>query len=163
YAPMNHSKFPLHKVYAAEPPKSQPVLTTAARTGNPQQALKDKGFIDSGFSRHMTGNMSYLFDFEELNGGYVAFGGNLKGGKIAGKDLYYWPRNLLTLKVKIIRCDNETEFKNADLTQVCGLNGIKREFSVPRTPQQNRIAERKNMTLIEAARTLLADSLLPIP
>nr|GFB22134.1 retrovirus-related Pol polyprotein from transposon TNT 1-94 [Tanacetum cinerariifolium] len=41
--------------------------------------------------------------------------------------------------------------------------GIKREFSVPRTPQQNGIAERKNKTLIEAARTLLADSLLPIP
>nr|GFC78850.1 retrovirus-related Pol polyprotein from transposon TNT 1-94 [Tanacetum cinerariifolium] len=37
------------------------------------------------------------------------------------------------------------------------------EFSVPRTPQQNGIAERKNRTLIEAARTLLADSLLPIP
>nr|GFD18518.1 putative ribonuclease H-like domain-containing protein [Tanacetum cinerariifolium] len=41
--------------------------------------------------------------------------------------------------------------------------GIKREFSVPRTPQQNGIAERKNRTLIEAARTLLADLLLPIP
>nr|GFC17610.1 ribonuclease H-like domain-containing protein [Tanacetum cinerariifolium] len=38
-----------------------------------------------------------------------------------------------------------------------------REFSVPRTPQQNGIAKRKNRTLIEAARTLLADSLLPIP
>nr|GFB24116.1 retrovirus-related Pol polyprotein from transposon TNT 1-94 [Tanacetum cinerariifolium] len=44
-----------------------------------------------------------------------------------------------------------------------GLKGIKREFSVPRTPQQNGIAERKNTTLIEAARTLLADSLLFIP
>nr|GEW28633.1 putative ribonuclease H-like domain-containing protein [Tanacetum cinerariifolium] len=43
------------------------------------------------------------------------------------------------------------------------LKGIKREFSVPRTPQQNGIAERKNRTLIEAARTMLADSLLPIP
>nr|GEW80865.1 ribonuclease H-like domain-containing protein [Tanacetum cinerariifolium] len=41
--------------------------------------------------------------------------------------------------------------------------GIKREFSVPRTLQQNGIAERKNRTLIEAARTMLADSLLPIP
>nr|GEV19273.1 retrovirus-related Pol polyprotein from transposon TNT 1-94 [Tanacetum cinerariifolium] len=41
--------------------------------------------------------------------------------------------------------------------------GIKREFSVPRTPQQNGIAERKNITLIEAARTMLADLLLPIP
>nr|GEZ52859.1 uncharacterized mitochondrial protein AtMg00810-like [Tanacetum cinerariifolium] len=71
--------------------------------------------------------------------------------------------NLLSLKVKIIRCDNETEFKNADLNQFCGLKGIKREFSVPRTPQHNGIAERKNRILIEAARTLLADSLLPIP
>nr|GEW00234.1 retrotransposon protein, putative, unclassified [Tanacetum cinerariifolium] len=41
---------------------------------NPQHTLKDKGVIDSGCSRHMTGNMSCLFDFEELNGGYVAFG-----------------------------------------------------------------------------------------
>nr|GEX05577.1 retrovirus-related Pol polyprotein from transposon TNT 1-94 [Tanacetum cinerariifolium] len=42
------------------------------------------------------------------------------------------------------------------------MKGIKREFSVPRTPQQNGIAERKNKTLIEATRTMLADSLLPI-
>nr|GEU46892.1 ribonuclease H-like domain-containing protein [Tanacetum cinerariifolium] len=53
--------------------------------GNPQQALKDKGVIDSGFSRHMTGNISYLSDFEAFNGGYVSFGGNPKGGKISGK------------------------------------------------------------------------------
>nr|GEX59931.1 uncharacterized mitochondrial protein AtMg00810-like [Tanacetum cinerariifolium] len=43
-----------------------------------------------------------------------------------------------------------------------GMKGIKREFSIPRTPQQNGIAERKNRTLIEVARTILADSLLPI-
>nr|GEW70148.1 hypothetical protein [Tanacetum cinerariifolium] len=54
--------------------------------GNPQHAFKDKGVIDSGCSRHMTGNISYLFDFEEINGGYVAFGGNPKGGKITCKD-----------------------------------------------------------------------------
>nr|GFC13442.1 putative ribonuclease H-like domain-containing protein [Tanacetum cinerariifolium] len=71
--------------------------------------------------------------------------------------------NLLSFKVKIIRCDNGIEFKNTDLNQFCGLKGIKREFSVPRTPQQNDIAERKNRTLIEVARTLLADSLLLIP
>nr|GEW25781.1 ribonuclease H-like domain-containing protein [Tanacetum cinerariifolium] len=53
--------------------------------GNPQYTLKDKGVIDSGCLQHMTWNMSYLFDFEELNGGYVAFGGNPKGGKISGK------------------------------------------------------------------------------
>nr|GEU66940.1 hypothetical protein [Tanacetum cinerariifolium] len=51
--------------------------------GNPQYALKDNGVIDSGCSRHMTGNMYYLSDFQELNGGYVAFGGNPKGGKIS--------------------------------------------------------------------------------
>nr|GEU89610.1 ribonuclease H-like domain-containing protein [Tanacetum cinerariifolium] len=53
--------------------------------GNPRHALKDKGVIDSGCSRHMIENMSYLSDFEEINGGYVAFGGNPKGGKISGK------------------------------------------------------------------------------
>nr|GFC78707.1 hypothetical protein [Tanacetum cinerariifolium] len=49
------------------------------------------------------------------------------------------------------------------IENLLSLKGIKREFSIPRTPQQNGIAERKNRTLIEAARTLLADSLLPIP
>nr|GFB03991.1 ribonuclease H-like domain-containing protein [Tanacetum cinerariifolium] len=49
------------------------------KKGNPQQALKDKCVIDSGCSRHMIGNISYLSDFKELNGGYVAFGGNPKG------------------------------------------------------------------------------------
>ncbi|GKA79165.1 ribonuclease H-like domain-containing protein [Tanacetum coccineum] len=42
--------------------------------GNPQMELQDQGVIDSGCSRHMTWNMSYLTDFEEINGGYVAFG-----------------------------------------------------------------------------------------
>ncbi|GJZ13029.1 putative ribonuclease H-like domain-containing protein [Tanacetum coccineum] len=41
------------------------------------------------------------------------------------------------------------------------LKGIKREFSVAKTPQQNRVTERKNKTLIRAARTMLAGSLLP--
>ncbi|GJV85384.1 putative ribonuclease H-like domain-containing protein [Tanacetum coccineum] len=53
--------------------------------GNPQQDLKDKGVIDSGCSRHMTRNISYLTDYEEIDGGFVAFGGNSKGGKITGK------------------------------------------------------------------------------
>nr|GEY84869.1 ribonuclease H-like domain-containing protein [Tanacetum cinerariifolium] len=258
--------------------------------GNPQYALKDKRIINSGCLRHMTGNMSYLSDFKELNGGCVAFGGNLKGGKIYGKgkiktckldfdDVYFvkelkfilfrvsqmcykknsvlftdteclvlspdfklpdeiqvllrvprennmynvnlknivssvdltclfkkltidesnlWHRRLshinfktinklvfflatkdetspilktfitglenqISLKVKVIRSDNENEFKNNDLNQFCRIKGIKREFSVPKTPQQNGNAEKKNMTLIEAATTMLADSLLPIP
>nr|GFA35398.1 hypothetical protein [Tanacetum cinerariifolium] len=65
---------------------SSPKVTAAkAQVGNLQYALKDKGVIDSGCSRHMTGNIFYLSNFQELNGGYVAFGGNLKGGKILGK------------------------------------------------------------------------------
>nr|GEV74499.1 hypothetical protein [Tanacetum cinerariifolium] len=76
---INHSQSPKPSNF---PPK---VTTVKAPMGNPQQALKDKGIIDSGCSRHMTGNMSYLSDFEEINGGYVAFGGNPKGGKISGK------------------------------------------------------------------------------
>ncbi|GKB02833.1 putative ribonuclease H-like domain-containing protein [Tanacetum coccineum] len=53
--------------------------------GNPQQDLRDKGVIDSGCSRHMTGNKSYLTDYEEIDRGFVAFRGNSKGGKITGK------------------------------------------------------------------------------
>nr|GEU72418.1 putative ribonuclease H-like domain-containing protein [Tanacetum cinerariifolium] len=356
------------RAHAAQAPVVSAAQGEQGTWGNPKHALKDKGVIDSGCSRHMIWNMSYLSDFEEINGGYVAFGGNPKGGKITGKgkikigrldfeDVYFvkelkfnlfsvsqmrdkknsvpftdteclvlspdfklpdesqvllrvhrennmynvnlknivpsrdltclfakekinesnlWYRRLghinfktinklvkgnlvrglptkvfendntcvackkgkqhrasyktkpvssvdqplfrlhidlfgptfikslnkksyylvitddynrftwvfflatkdknspilktfitslktqLSLKVKVIRSDNGTEFKNSDLNQFCGLKGIKREFSVPRTPQQNGIAERKNRTLIEAAKTMLADSLLPI-
>nr|GFA23021.1 hypothetical protein [Tanacetum cinerariifolium] len=274
------------------------VLDHVFRTTSASMTLKRFDYNDAlGRSKNMTGNISYLSNFEELNGGYVAFGGNPKGGKISGKgkiktgkldfdDVYYvkelkfnlfsvsqmcdkknnvlftdteclvlssnfklpdatqvllrvprennmynvnlkniipfgdltclfakatldefnlWHRrlgpvkiktinklvkgilledyllkflqmilpvllvrranntkpliflgiflatkdetasvlktfiigleNLLSLKVKIIQCDNGTEFKNADLNQFCGLKGIKREFSVPRTPQ----------------------------
>ncbi|GJY12669.1 putative ribonuclease H-like domain-containing protein [Tanacetum coccineum] len=69
--------------------------------------------------------------------------------------------NLIDLRVKVIRCDNGTEFKNRVMNQFCEMKGIKREFSVARTPQQNGVAERKNRTLIEAARTMLADLKLP--
>ena len=48
------------------------------------------------------------------------------------------------------------------MDEFCAKKGIKREFSIARTPQQNGVAERKNRTLIEAARTMLADSQLPI-
>ncbi|GJX59319.1 hypothetical protein Tco_0290709 [Tanacetum coccineum] len=53
--------------------------------GNPQKDLQDQGVIDSGCSGHMKGNMSYLTDYKEIDEGYVAFGGNPKGGKITGR------------------------------------------------------------------------------
>ncbi|GJX33642.1 retrovirus-related pol polyprotein from transposon TNT 1-94 [Tanacetum coccineum] len=291
-------------VYAARP---KAVLNAVkGKQGNPQQNLLEKGVIDSRCSRHMTWNMSYLTDFEEIDRGYVAFRGNPKGGKITGRvprknnmysvdlknivpkggltylfakatsdesklwhmrlghinfktmnklvkgnlvrglplklfennqtyvacqkgkqhrascksktvssisqplhmlhmDLFgptfvkslmkkmyclvvtddysrfSWVfflatkdetsgilksfitrvENLIDQRVKVIRCDNGTEFKNKEMNQFCERKGIKREFSVARTPQQNGVAERKNRTLIEAARTMLADSKLP--
>ncbi|GJS17674.1 putative ribonuclease H-like domain-containing protein [Tanacetum coccineum] len=218
--------------------------------------------FDSGCSRHMTGNKSYLTDYQDIDGGFVAFAGSPKGGKITGKvgltclfakatvdesnlwhwrlghinfktmnklvkgnlvrglpfkdfendhscvacqkgkqhkascktklvssishplqmlhmdlfgptfvrsinhkiyclvvtndysrfswvfllaygcdsgdplNLLYWHRKPINHKVKIIRCDNGTEFKNNDKNQFCGIKWIKREFSVARTPQQ---------------------------
>ncbi|GJR22116.1 putative ribonuclease H-like domain-containing protein [Tanacetum coccineum] len=77
------------------------------------------------------------------------------------KDFIRQIENQLNQKVKTIRCDNGTEFKNRDVIEFCGSKGIKREYSNARTPQQNGVAERKNRTLIEAARTMLADSFLP--
>ncbi|GKB49353.1 putative ribonuclease H-like domain-containing protein [Tanacetum coccineum] len=348
-------------------PKTEVLDHVSKHNSNPQMDLQDKGMIDSGCSRHMTGNMSYLTDYEEIDGGYVAFGGNLKGGKITRKctiktgnldfkNVYFVrelqfnlfsvsqmcdkknsvlfndtkcivlspnfklidesqvllrvPRknnmysvdlknivpkggltclfakatsdeskllhrrlgylniktmnklvkgnlvrglpsklfkndqtcvacqkgkqhrasckskiensislplhllhmdlfgptfvkslmkkmyclvviddfsrftwvfflatkdetsgilksfitgieNLVDHKVKVIRCDNGTEFKNREMNQFCEMKGILRQFSVARTPQQNGVAERRNRTLIEAARTMLADSKLP--
>ncbi|GJY92385.1 putative ribonuclease H-like domain-containing protein [Tanacetum coccineum] len=69
--------------------------------------------------------------------------------------------NQLNHRITIIRSDNGTEFKNRDMLEFCRNNGIKQEYSNARTPKQNRVAERMNRTLIEAARTMLADSLLP--
>ncbi|GJW34503.1 hypothetical protein Tco_0054535 [Tanacetum coccineum] len=68
--------------------------------GNPQMDLQDKGVIDSGCSRHMTGNMSYLTNYEEIDGGYVAFGGNPKGGKLYdNKGQHKWYTGLMVLQV----------------------------------------------------------------
>nr|GEX05361.1 putative ribonuclease H-like domain-containing protein [Tanacetum cinerariifolium] len=95
------------------------------------RALKDKQIVNSGCSKHMTGNKAHLADYQEFKGGSVAFGGS--NGRITGKG-----------KIK----DGM-------------LKGIKREYSNAITPQQNEVAKRKNRTLIEAARTMLADSFLP--
>ncbi|GJR11675.1 putative ribonuclease H-like domain-containing protein [Tanacetum coccineum] len=98
----------------------------------------------NGCSRHMTSNIVYLSDFKKFDGGYVAFGGE----------------NPVDKKEKLIRSDNGTEFKNRVMDDFCREKGIKREYSLARTPQQNGVAERSNRTLIEDARTMLADSKL---
>ncbi|KAD3067893.1 hypothetical protein E3N88_35773 [Mikania micrantha] len=67
-----------------------------------------------------------------------------------------------SLPVKRVRSDNGTEFRNHILDEFYLSKGIKRQYSIPRTPEQNGVVERKNRTLIEAARTMLADSGLPL-
>jgi hypothetical protein len=64
-------------------------------------------------------------------------------------------QNKFDAKVKRIRSDNGTEFKNTQVKDYLDEEGIKHEFSAPYTPQQNGVAERKNRTLIEMARTML--------
>ncbi|GJY73701.1 putative ribonuclease H-like domain-containing protein [Tanacetum coccineum] len=225
------------KFYTARPkavntarPNSAVVNVVRANQGHPQK--EDQGYVDSGCSRHMKGNMSYLSDFKEFDRGYVTFRGGAKGGKITGKgtlktadesqvllkiprrnnmysvdmrnifpkkslnylvakstldesmlwqmrlgqvnfktinklvkenlvrvqgsELYYsafihvayglvWSNlcktsvilksfiteteNLVDKKVKIIRCDNGTEFKNRVMNEFCENKGIKKEFS----------------------------------
>ncbi|GKD47272.1 ribonuclease H-like domain-containing protein [Tanacetum coccineum] len=111
-------------------------------------------------------------DYEEIDGGYVAFGGNPNGGKITGKatkddtsgtlkSFITGIENLVDHKLKVIRCDNGTEYKNREMNQFCEMKGILRQFSIARTPQQNGVTKRRNMTLIKAARTMIADSKLP--
>ncbi|GJZ85742.1 ribonuclease H-like domain-containing protein [Tanacetum coccineum] len=94
-----------------------------------------------------------------------------------GEDCKKYSKSLLLLVVKLLllvlvttarrvsavsyKCDNGTKFKNKEMNRFCERKGIKREFSVARTLQQNGVAERKNRTLIEAVRTMLADSRLP--
>jgi hypothetical protein len=59
------------------------------------------------------------------------------------------------IKVKKIRSDNGTEFKNSQIEGFLEEEGIKHEFSSPYTPQKNGVVERKNRTLLDMARTML--------
>nr|GEW77775.1 hypothetical protein [Tanacetum cinerariifolium] len=90
---------------------SSPKVTAA-------KASVDKGVIDSGCSRHMTGNMSYLSDFPEMNGGYVAFGGNPKGGKILGKGKIKTDFKLADESQVLLRVPREKNMYNVNLKDI---------------------------------------------
>nr|GEV68888.1 hypothetical protein [Tanacetum cinerariifolium] len=212
------------------------------KAGSSQKKIDDKGYWDSGCSRHMIGNISYLSNYEPFDGGYVSFECIVLGRDFKLLDdanvllktprrlghLYFKTMNKLvrynlvrglptkcfendhtctaclkgkqhkaSCKSKLLnyvtkpqhtlhmdlfgptsvssishkwyclvvtddfsRCDNEGEFKNKEMSDFCLQKGIKREFSNARTPQQNGVAERRNRTLIEAARIMLADAKL---
>nr|GEY83764.1 ribonuclease H-like domain-containing protein [Tanacetum cinerariifolium] len=124
----------LHQQLLLSP--QQVVLGNHIEKENPFSDVEDEEIFDSGCSRSMT-------DTECL---------------VLSKDFKLPDESMM---VKAIRCDNGSEFKNALMIKLSGSKGIKREYSNARTPQQNGVAERKNRTLIEAARIMLADSKLP--
>ena len=70
--------------------------------------------------------------------------------------------NHIEKKIKTIRSDNGREFTSNEFKELCKESRIKREFSTPYNPQQNGIAERKNRTIIEAARAMIHDQDLPM-
>nr|GEZ24861.1 retrovirus-related Pol polyprotein from transposon TNT 1-94 [Tanacetum cinerariifolium] len=61
----------------SEPTVKKPVVETSEAKASTDKPKDDKGVIDSGYSRHMTGNMSYVTDYEEIDEGYVTFGDHL--------------------------------------------------------------------------------------
>ncbi|GKA78647.1 ribonuclease H-like domain-containing protein, partial [Tanacetum coccineum] len=77
--------------------------------------LQDKRVLDSGCSRHMTRNKSYLSDYEEIDGGFVAFGGNSKGGKITGKGKIRTGK----LDFKDVYFVKELKFNQFSVSQMC--------------------------------------------
>jgi transposase InsO family protein len=64
-------------------------------------------------------------------------------------------KNKFDAKVKKIRSDNGSKFKNTQVEDYLDQEDIKHEFLAPYTPQQNGVAERKNRTLIKSTRTML--------
>ncbi|GJT84938.1 ribonuclease H-like domain-containing protein [Tanacetum coccineum] len=102
------------------------------------------GIVDSGMFQAQTRNKPILIEISRLNGGPVAF--------LEILSYLMKIKNQLNQKVKTIRSDNGTEFKNKEVIEFCGIKGIKREYSNARTPQQNgRVADRKNKNLIDKA------------
>nr|GEV73546.1 hypothetical protein [Tanacetum cinerariifolium] len=144
--------------------------TWPVKHGNPQQALKDKGGKIFGKGKIKTGKL----DFDD-----VYFVNELKFNLFSVSQMCDKKNNVLFIDTEcvvlsfdyklpdenhvLLRVPRENNMYNVDLKNVVPSGGIKREFSVARTPQQNGVAEKKNRTLIEVARTMLANSLLPIP
>ena len=70
-------------------------------------------------------------------------------------------RNSNGRKLKTLRTDNRGEYKSAEFSVYLKKEGVRHEFTVPKTPQQNGVAERMNRTLVEAVRSMLSDAKLP--
>ncbi|GKA33951.1 putative ribonuclease H-like domain-containing protein [Tanacetum coccineum] len=114
------------------------ILDHVSRNNGASMSFKRFDYIDvQGRSKHMTGNRSYLTDYEEIDGGFVAFGGNSKGEKITGKDFKLTDESHVLLKVP--RKDN---MYNVDLNNVVPQGGLTCLF-VNATPDESNLWHRR--------------------
>ena len=87
-----------------------------------------------------------------------------KKSNVADEIIYFITQSevLYNFKVRKLRSNHETEFRNLTLDDFYDSKGIAQNFSVVRAPQENGVAERRNRTLIEAGRTMVIDAGLPL-
>ncbi|GJR90521.1 putative ribonuclease H-like domain-containing protein [Tanacetum coccineum] len=97
------------------PTKLNSASITLKRHNYSHPQKEDQGYVDSGCSRHVTGNMSYLLDYKEFNGGYVTFWGGAKGGKITGKGTLKTGK----LDFKDVYFVKELQFNLFSISQMC--------------------------------------------
>nr|GEU47289.1 ribonuclease H-like domain-containing protein [Tanacetum cinerariifolium] len=173
--PRRHINHSLSLKSSNSPPRVTAIkapMVNAAKAGNPHHALQDKGVIDNGFSRHIIGNMSFLLDFKELNGGYVAFRSNPKGGKIFGKgkirtrqldfnDVYF----VKELKFNLFSVSQMCEKKNSVLCTDTECIVLSHEFKLPgenqvllRVPRNNNMNNNLEEKQLEEAQAVKAQS-----
>ncbi|KAL0391272.1 UNVERIFIED_CONTAM: Copia protein [Sesamum latifolium] len=70
--------------------------------------------------------------------------------------------NQREVNLKVFRTDRGREYLSEQFKQICEDKGIIRQLTIPYTPQQNGVAERRNRTLLEMARSMMAQANLPI-
>nr|GEX12336.1 ribonuclease H-like domain, reverse transcriptase, RNA-dependent DNA polymerase [Tanacetum cinerariifolium] len=134
----------------------------AGRGGQRRSRLKE----DDGGRNWNHGNKAHLADYQEFKGDSVAFRGSNEMITGKGKIKAGRQHNMYNFNLKNIDPSGDLAclFAKASIDESNKWHkrlGIKREYSNARTPQRNGVAERKNWTLIEAARTMLSDSFLP--
>nr|GEV72851.1 hypothetical protein [Tanacetum cinerariifolium] len=95
--------------------------------GNSQNNIDDKGYWDSGCSRHMTGNISYLSEYEPYDGGYVLIGQG--GGKITGKDLLTKPFDVGRFQYLVFWSTARIETTNQETKILATIDGKPRTIS----------------------------------
>nr|GEU46394.1 hypothetical protein [Tanacetum cinerariifolium] len=85
--------------------------------GNPHYTLQDQGIFNSGYYKHMTRNKSYLIDYQEIDGGFVAFGGNAKG-------VLYPDYKLLDESQVLLKVPKNNNMYSFDLKNVVPVGGL---------------------------------------